>query len=131
MSKRVNSSNDNHPVKRTRRPTGFRTARPPPTQSISTVAAESTTPLPPSNNSVFVTVGQPEEPRGALKRITRVLQPESLQQEHSNLAELVEHEDLVSPGGGMESDSEDRPSIGKKRKRYTRNIVSNYFVIHL
>jgi hypothetical protein len=64
MSKRTNSSTEIPPPKRSRRPAGFRVARPAP---VSSQPSSSTI------RSLFVTVNQPDEQRGNLEAQNRVL----------------------------------------------------------
>lgn len=124
MSKRTNLSSDSNPTKRARRPAGFRAARPPSAPTPASTASGSASTLPSLNTSVFVTVRQPEEPRGALKRHTRVLEAEiTAQQEHSGLAE-IEQDELPFPSG-MEPDGEDGSSFQSKWTRHTKNAVSD------
>ena len=67
MSKRTNSTIEIPPAKRSRRPAGFRVARPPPV-SLQPSASTST------SRSLFVTVNQPDEQRGGvLEAQNRVL----------------------------------------------------------
>lgn len=67
MSKRTNSSNEIPPPKRSRKPAGFRLARPPPVSSQPSNTNSS------SGTSLFVTVNQPEEGRGTLQAQNRLL----------------------------------------------------------
>lgn len=121
MSKRTNPSNDAPQAKRSRKLAGFRLARQfLPTSETSGSNSSS------SKTSLFITVNQPDERRGALRAQTRLLSgtPEPLAQNSGNLQHGAEAEE-----GYAESQLEvERPeqNAKPKRKRYTRNLVGNF-----
>jgi len=126
MSKRSNDSKDVLPAKRSRRPAGFRFARPPPGSSQPSASSS-------SNTSVFVTVSQPHEQRGNLQAETRVLssQQGSTAVPDASLSSSTPESQTPPPveldnwshGEPPAAPSVQEETVKPKRKRYTTNAV--------
>lgn len=121
MSKRSNDSKEAPPAKRYRKPAGFRLARPCPSQPSTSLS---------SNTSVFVTVSQPDERRGALQAQTRILpshQGSSVPTIDPTTSSTSSPPPVEPVTGSSvehtppEQDSEQ--TVKPKRKRYTTNAV--------
>jgi hypothetical protein len=114
MTKRSSSPNAAPPPKRSRKPAGFRVARPPPTDSQQS-----------SNSSLFITVCQPDERRVTLKAQTRVLastpDPSTISTNNPE-PEVEQWNDSLNSGADAVPTTE--PELVKpKRQRKTRNTV--------
>jgi len=110
MAKRPHSPAVAPPPKCSRKPPGFRVARPPPNNSDQASS---------SSNSLFITVSQPDEQRGTLKAQTRVLSsapgPSTPSISANTPQPEVEQWDESTLTSGAET--------GPKRKRKTKNSV--------
>lgn len=121
MSKRINSSIEIPPAKRSRRPAGFRVARPPPVSSQPSTS---------TSRSLFVTVNQPDEQRGTLEAQNRVLTSTTSTQGSSTLPSQESHAQLpIEPNTEFQDipQIQDEPiqqqTVKPKRKRNMTNAV--------
>jgi len=122
MTKHPSSPNAAPPPKRSRKPAGFRVARPRPTDSQQSS----------SNPSLFITVSQPDERRVTLRAQTRVLSstPDTSTSTSSTSTndpepEVEQSNDSANSGADTVPTTETtEPELVKpKRKRRTKNAV--------
>jgi hypothetical protein len=118
MAKRPSSPNSGHPPKRSRKPPGFRVARPAPSESQLSSSSKS---------SLFITV-KPHERRGILNAQTRVFSstpdpdPSTSLSISTNDEPEVEQHDFVNLDADTGPTPE--PELDKqKRERKTNNAV--------
>jgi hypothetical protein len=100
MSKRTNSLTEIPPPKRSRRPAGFRVARPAP------VSLQPST----SSTSLFVTVNQPDNQRGIFEAQSRVLTSTTSTQGSSTSPSQKSHVQLPTESNTM-TEFQDIPQI--------------------
>ena len=119
MTKRQHSPSAAPRPKRSRKPTGFRVARPPPTNSQQASSSAS------SSSSLFVTVSQPDERRVTLKAQSRLIPSTSGPSTSPSISDDTpepENENESIPQADIEPPPEPQP-VKPKRIRKTKNTV--------
>ena len=114
MTKRPHSPGAALPPKRSRKPSGFRVARPPPTNSQRSTL---------SNSSLFVTVSQPDERRGTVSTQSRVISSTSSPSTTTSTSANVSEPEIVTESTAEFEPTPEPQFVKPKRKRKTKNTV--------
>ena len=115
MTKRPHSPGAALPPKRSRKPSGFRIARPPPTSSQPSTL---------SNSSLFVTVSQPDDRRGTVITQPRIIASTSSPSTTTSTSSAnVSKPEIVTESTAEFGPTPEPPAVKPKRKRKTKNTV--------
>jgi hypothetical protein len=114
MTKRPHSPGAALPPKRSRKPSGFRVARPPPTNSQPSTL---------SNSSLFITVSQPDERRVTVTTQSRIIASTSSPSTATSTSANVSEPEIVTESTAEVEPTPEPQFVKPKRKRKTKNTV--------